>query len=92
MTLKQEKATLKPRKCRSCKRMVMKDPTNNIDDAYCNFAWCPQYRKVCWTCDVNKFGQHTDTQEIKRMEKKYGNPATRPEENANHSQQRSPSR
>ena len=92
MSLKVEKATLKLRKCRSCKRMVMKDPTNTIDDAFCGYRWCPQYRKVCWTCDVNKFGQHTDTQEIKRMEKKYGNPANRPEENANHSEQRSASR
>ena len=91
MTLKVEKATLKPRKCPSCKRMVMKSPTGVTSDAYCNFAWCPQYRKVCWTCDVNKFGQHTDTQEIKRMEKKYGNPANRPEKNADHAEKRSPS-
>jgi hypothetical protein len=41
---------------------------------------------------VNKFGQHTDTQEIKRMEKKYGNSKPSPEKNANHSEQRSPSR
>jgi len=92
MSLKVEKATLKPRKCRSCNRMVMKDETGAIDDAFCGYRWCPQYRKVCWTCDVNKFGQHTDTQEIKRMEKKYGNPANRPEENADHSEQRSASR
>jgi len=71
MSLKQEKATLKRRKCPSCKRFSMKDPTNTIDDAYCNFAWCPQYRKVCWTCDVNKFGQHTNTQEIKAKEREW---------------------
>ena len=82
MTLKQEKATLKPRKCRSCSRMVMKDPSNTISDAFCGYRWCGGYRKVCWTCDVNKFGRHTDTQEIKRMEKKYGNPANRPEKKA----------
>ena len=92
MTLKVEKATLKPRKCRSCNRMVMKDPSNTISDAFCGYRWCGGYRKVCWTCDVNKFGRHTDTQEIKRMEKKYGNSKPSAEENANHSQQRSASR
>ena len=34
MSLKHEKATLKPRKCRSCSRMVMKDETGAIDDAF----------------------------------------------------------
>ena len=91
MTLKVEKATLKPRKCPSCKRMVMKDPTNTISDAWCGFRWCAGYRKVCLTCDSNKFGRHTDTQEIKRMEKKYGNSANRPEKNADHAEKRSPS-
>ena len=71
MTLKAEKATLKRRKCRSCKRFSMKDPSNSIDDAYCNFAWCDQYRKVCCTCDVNNFGQHTNTQETKDKEREW---------------------
>ena len=92
MSLKVEKATLKLRKCRSCKRMVMKDPTNTIDDAFCGYRWCAGYRKVCLTCDSNKFGRHTNTQEIKRMEQKYGNSKPSAEENANHSQQRSASR
>ena len=71
MTLKQEKATLKPRKCPSCKRFSMKDPTGTISDAFCGFAWCPQYRKVCWTCDSNKFGQHQNTQETKDKEREW---------------------
>ena len=71
MTLKQEKTTLKRRKCPSCKRFSMKDPAGTISDAFCGFAWCPQYRKVCWTCDVNKFGQHTNTQETKDKEREW---------------------
>jgi hypothetical protein len=51
--------------------MVMKDETGAIDDAFCGYRWCPQYRKVCWTCDVNKFGQHTNTQEIKAKEREW---------------------
>ena len=71
MTLKQEKTTLKRRKCPSCKRFSMKDPAGTISDAFCGFAWCPQYRKVGWTCDVNKFGQHTNNQEIKAKEREW---------------------
>jgi len=57
-TLDEERITLKPRKCPQCKRVSMKDTSDTISDAFCNLAWCPQYRSVCWTCDVNIFGQH----------------------------------
>ena len=60
----QEKTLLKRRRCPSCKRYAMKDPTDTIPDGYCSYEWCPQYRKVCWTCDVNKHRNHTNTQEI----------------------------
>jgi hypothetical protein len=57
-TLDEERITLKPRTCPQCKRVSMKDTSDTISDAFCGLAWCPQFRRVCITCDINVFGQH----------------------------------
>ena len=63
--------TTKIPKLRTCPKGKGGCGRRNHPDTFCPYEWCRNHDTLCLTCDVNRHGNHTNTQDIMAAEARW---------------------